>query len=313
MLAYNAEELRDAFDFELLIGALEEGHRHDRPELLDGLIGGSENRYMIRSTHDGGNLIGSKLITIFPANPELRAMPSVHAVIVLFDGESGRPQAVLDATELTYWKTAADSALGSKLLSREDPGTLAILGAGGLAPWLVRAHCVARPSLERVLIWNRTSARAEALADQLSREGMSAEVASDVEAAVRAADIVSTATMAREPVLEGDWLKSGSHVDLVGSYSPDTREADDVVLKRGRLFVDCLESALAGVGDIQTPLQTGTIAEEDILGDLFDLATSTVSGRRNDDEITVFKNAGGAHLDLMVAAALVRKIETGDK
>ena len=313
MRVYNAKELRDVFNFELLIGALEEGHRGGRPDLLDGLIGGSENRYMIRSAHGDGNLVGSKLITILPDNPGLRSIPSVHAVIVLFDGENGRPRAVLDATEPTYWKTAADSALGSKLLSRHDAKTLVAAGAGGLAPWLVRGHCAARASIEHVLVWNRTPERARLLADQLNGEGIFAEMTLDFEAAVRAADIVTTATMAEQPVLKGDWLKPGTHVDLVGSYSSDTREADDAVLKRGRLFVDCLESALAGVGDIEAPLKAGIIAEDDILGDLFDLAKSKAPARRNEDEITVFKNAGGAHLDLMVAEALVRKTEAGAK
>lgn len=312
MRAYDAEELRDTFNFELLIGALEDGHRRDRPELLDGIIGGTGNRYMTRSVH-GGNLIGSKLITIRPDNPGLRSIPSVHAVIVLFDADSGQPRAVLDATELTYWKTAADSALGSKLLSRKDARTLAIAGAGGLSSWLVRGHCAARPSIERVLIWNRTPERARLLADRLNGEGISAGVVSQFEDAVRKADIVATATMAQEPVLEGEWLKPGTHVDLVGSYSPDTREADDEVLRRGRLFVDCRESALAGVGDIEAPLKAGILTEDDILGDLFDLAQSPAPARRDEDEITVFKNAGGAHLDLMVAEALVRKIEMAAK
>ncbi len=310
MRFFDAEELRQVFDFPTLIDALEEGHSKARPQLADGLMGPADSQYMVRSAHNGANLIGSKLITIFPQNPKRHDLPSVQAAIMLFDADNGRPNAVLDATELTYWKTAADSALGSRLLSRPDAETLVIAGAGGLAPWLVRGHLAARPSIRRVMVWNRTPARAEVLANELGQSGIAAETASSLEAAVGTADIVTTATMARDPILKGDWLKQGTHVDLVGGYSSDTREADDMVLKRGRLFVDCRESALDGVADIAAPMDAGIIDEKDILADLFDLVGRKAIGRKSDDEITVFKNAGGAHLDLMVAAALVEKIET---
>ncbi len=311
MRFFSAEELRRAFDLKALIDALECGHRGGRPHLADSLIGPADGHFMVRSAHNDGDLIGSKLITIFPANPERSELPSVQAVVVLFDGEDGRPKALLEATELTYWKTAADSALGSMLLSREDAETLAVAGAGGLAPWLVRAHCIVRPRLRRVLIWNRTVERAQALVDQLCGEGIQAEVAPDLESAVRTADIVTTATMATEPILRGDWLRRGAHADLVGGYSMETREADDAVFTRGRLFVNCMETALDGVGDIDGPLQSGAIRKEDILGDHFDLVSGRVPGRQDRDEITVFKNAGGAHLDLMIATALVDRAEAG--
>lgn len=302
------DELASAFDLAALVAALEAGHRRPRAEIADGLIGPPSARYLIRSAHDGASILGSKLITIFPDNPDRRGLASVQAVIVLFDGEDGRPRAALDATRLTYWKTAADSALGTKLLSRPDARVLAIAGAGGLAPWLVRGTLAVRPGIERVLIWNRTAARAAALAERLRSQGAPAEAAADLETAVRAADIVSTATMAREPVLKGAWLAPGTHVDLVGGYSRDTREADDETLRRGRLFVDCRDSALDGVGDITTPLAEGVIAEVDIKGDLYDLVGGSVAGRRSANDITVFKNAGGAHLDLMVAAALLERL-----
>lgn len=308
MQSISAEELRRACDLGALVDALAAGHRAAKPEVADGLIGPAERRYLIRSAMVPGGLMGSKLITIFPDNPDHRNLASVQAVIVLFDGLTGSPRAMLEATELTYWKTAADSALGSRLLARQDAGTLLVVGAGGLAPWLVRGHLTVRPSISRVLVWNRTPARAEALATQLEGEGMPARLAPDLEAAVQEADIVSTATMARAPILKGAWLKQGAHVDLVGGFSPQTREADDETLSRGRLFVDCVESALDGVGDIVTPLKDGVIARDDILGDLYDLVGGSAAGRQDEDEITIFKNAGGAHLDLMVAAALLERI-----
>ncbi|MCH8240884.1 MAG: dehydrogenase, partial [Proteobacteria bacterium] len=180
--------------------------------------------------------------------------------------------------------------------------------AGGGAPWLVRGHLLARPGLEKVLVWNRTPARARECVRLLNDEGIPAQTASDLEHAVRQADIVSSATMAHQPILQGEWLKPGAHVDLVGSFSPDTREADDATMRRARLFVDCRDSALEGVGDIRTPLQTGVITESDILGDLYDLVGGSVPGRLDEQDITLFKNAGGAHLDLMVALAVLDRL-----
>lgn len=302
------DELRAGFDLASLIEALETAHKGRIPELSEDLIGPDTNRYLIRSAHDGNLFLGSKLITIVPDNPLKRGLPSVQAVIVLFDANSGTPVAALDATELTYWKTSADSALGSKYLSRPDARVLVMVGAGSLAPWLVRAHMLMRPGLEQVLVWNRTPARAHACVAMLNAEGIMAQMAENLEQAVRQADIVSTATMAREPILLGDWLKPGVHIDLVGSFSPDTREADDETLLRARLFVDCRESALTGVGDILTPLKQGVIEESDILGDLYDLVRGGIASRTHEEDITLFKNAGGAHLDLMAAKAMLGRL-----
>ncbi len=304
----NAEKLRTGLDLAALIDALQAAHQGKLPALTESLIGPDKNRYLIRSAHDGRQLLGSKLITIVPDNPQKRELPTVQAVIVLCDATSGAPLVALDATELTYWKTAADSALGSRLLSRKDARILVMAGAGSLAPWLVRAHMLVRPGVEKVLVWNRTPERARTCVSMLTHESIPAEMADDLEEAVRQADILSTATMAREPILHGAWLKPGVHVDLVGGFTPDTREADDETLRRARLFVDCRQSALAGVGDILTPLASGVIVESDIRGDLYDLVQGHVSGRADDKDITVFKNAGGAHLDLMIAKAVLDRL-----
>lgn len=309
MRFYTAEELQTAVELDHLVDALESGHRKPRPDVADELIGPEQSRYLVRSAHDGAGLVGSKLITIVPDNPDSRGMPAVQAVIALFDAENGKPFAVLDATELTYWKTAADSALASRFLSRSDAATLVVAGAGGLAPWLVRGHVTVRPGIERVLVWNRTGEKAQHIAETLRGEGIAAETALDLEHAVGRADIITTATMATDPILKGAWLKPGTHVDLVGGYSPDTREADGEVVRRGDLYVDSRESALDGVGDILRPIKDGVITESDIKGDLFDLVSAAAPARSDPDQITVFKNAGGAHLDLMVAAALVERLQ----
>jgi len=185
-----------------------------------------------------------------------------------------------------------------------------MVGAGAMAPWLVRAHRTVRPTIRRVLIWNRTTQRAAALAALLEREEIEAEATEDLEAATRTADIISTCTRSHAPLVKGEWLRPGAHLDLVGGYTPETREADDEVARRALIFVDRRESALAGVGDILQPIANGAILEADVLGDLYDLVGGSVRGRRSPSDITLFKNAGGGHLDLMTAEVVFRLLET---
>ena len=223
---------------------------------------------------------------------------------MLFDGADGRPLAVLDGTEITWWKTAADSALGAKLLAPAEPHTLTVIGAGAMAPWLVRAHRCVRPSIRRVLVWNRTPERAETWRIACARRGIAAEATADLEAAVRQAQVITSATRSHTPLIKGAWLAAGAHLDLVGGYTPETREADDEAARRCRIFVDRRESAF-DVGDIQQPIASGAIRKEDVLGDLYDLIGGGAPGRRGPSDITLFKNAGGGHLDLMTARAIL--------
>jgi ornithine cyclodeaminase len=235
-------------------------------------------------------------------------LPAVQAVCVLFDGSNGKPLAVIDGTEITYWRTAADSALGAKLLASPNPETMLVVGAGELSRWLVRAHRVVRPSLRRVLIWNRNGGRVAETATSLKDEGIPAETTSDLDAATRVADLITTCTRSHEPLVKGANLKPGVHLDLVGGYTPETREADDEAARRGLIFVDRRESAFCGVGDILQPIASGAIRETDVLGDLYDLVGGTVHGRRSPTDITFFKNAGGGHLNLMTAEVIFERI-----
>jgi ornithine cyclodeaminase len=252
--------------------------------------------------------MASKLITSFPANLAGGRLPAVQAVCALFDGSDGRPLAVLDGTEITYWRTAADSALGAKLLAPPEPATLLVIGAGQMSKRLVHAHRTARPSLRRVLVWNRTAARAAAVAAELQREGVAAEATADLDAAIGTADLITSCTRSHEPLVKGALLRPGLHLDLVGGYTAATREADDEAARRSRIFVDRRESAFHGVGDILQPIASGAIRESDVLGDLYDLVGGAVAGRRSAEEITFFKNAGGAHFDLIAAEVVLRTI-----
>ena len=270
---------------------------------------GGADTLLIRAAWQRGKQIGVKLVTVFPANAG-GALPSIQAVYLLFDAENGQPLASLDGTELTYWKTAADSALGTRFLAREDVRTLCMIGAGAQAPHLIRAHCSVRPSIERVTIWNRTHARAEALAAAAPVEGVTFEATTDIEAACRSADVITAATAAEAPLVRGEWLRPGQHLDLVGGYKPEMREADTESFERARVFVDARETTVGICGDLLEPIREGRFSADAIEGDLFDLCRDGLPRPRATDDITLFKNGGGGHLDLMTASYYVDR--TGD-
>ena len=308
----DADEIRSLLTFPLLIAALETAHRRPKIEIQDGCLGGEQGQYFVRHAVDSGRYMASKLITSFPANLDGGVLPAVQAICILFDGSNGRPLAVIDGTEITYWRTAADSALGAKILASPEPQTLLVVGAGEMSTRLIRAHRVVRPSLRRVLVWNRTQERAVQVAAQMTEEGIESEPVEELAAATRRADIISTCTRSHEPLVRGANLKPGAHLDLVGGYTPATREADDEAARRALVFVDRRESALHGVGDILQPIASGAIRETDVLGDLYDLVGGRVAGRRSPSDITFFKNAGGGHLDLLTAELIVQRLTGQD-
>jgi len=254
-----------------------------------------------------GRHLGVKTVTVFPDNAA-RAKPAVFGTYLLLSAETGETLAVMDATRLTAWRTGAASALASRYLSRTDAARLLMAGAGALAPHLVAAHASVRP-IREVALWNRSPERARVLADTLAARGLDVSIAGDLEAAVRRADIVSAATISAEPLIRGDWLAPGTHVDCVGAYKPSMRETDDAVVRRARIYVDTRPGAFAEAGDIVQPLAAGVIGKEAVLGDLFDLTRGTVAGRQTSEEITFFKSVGAAIEDLAAAIAVYSKSE----
>ena len=236
-------------DYALLVEALAAAHREAPPLIGRSLLippagaGRPGEGFLVLPAWAHGRAFGVKMVTILPGNALLAAgPPSVQATYQLFEGRTGQPVAVLDGTALTLRKTAADSGLGAKLLAREDVRNLLMIGAGALAPHLIAAHRAVRPSLERVLVWNRSAPRRDRLLADLAARGVPAESADDLEAAIREADVISAATMATEPLVRGAWLKPGTHVDLVGAYQP----------------------RLAGRGDVREPRQLCGIVAIDI-------------------------------------------------
>lgn len=286
-----------------LVDELEAAHR--RPPAISrrsvfGPDGGDES-FLALPAWLPGEAIGVKLVTVFPGNAA-KGRPSVQAIYVLFDGTTGEPAALIDGTELTYRKTAADSALGARYLARKDARTLLMVGAGGLAPHLIAAHRAVRPSIDRVLVWNRTQARAESVASAVG-----GNVAGSLEAAVGEADVIATATMTKFPLVAGSWLLPGTHLDLVGSFLPNHREVDDEAVQRSEIYVDDREATLSEDGDLVIPLGRGLISASDVRADLYELCRGDVPGRTDPAAITLFENGGGGHLDLMTARFALRR------
>ncbi|MEJ7799987.1 MAG: ornithine cyclodeaminase family protein [Ilumatobacter sp.] len=299
----DAADVAGAAPYLDLVDALRDAHR-EPAAVCERIVYGPEGdpeKFMALPAWQAGESIGIKLVTIFPDNPG-RGLPSVQAVVLLFDGETGEALALIDGTELTYRKTAADSALGSQLLSRNDSGTLLMVGAGGLSSHLIAAHRAVRPSIERVMIWNRSRAKAEALV----ADGVADVVVDDLAAAVVDADIISTATMSKEPLIHGDWLRPGTHLDCVGAYLPDHREIDTMAVRRSELFVDSRLAAVEEGGDLVVPIASGDIDLSDVRADLFELCRGEHAGRSSADAITLYENGGGGHLDLMTAQHIWR-------
>jgi ornithine cyclodeaminase len=246
-----------------------------------------------------GHYAGVKSVTVFP-DAATYGKPAVQGIYLLFDTTSGAPLALIDAPALTAWRTAAASALAARHLARRDASRLLMVGAGTLAPYLIRAHASVRP-IREILLWNRGRERAEALRAHLAGLGIAASIATDLEPAARSADIISTATLSSQPLIHGEWLKPGAHLDLVGGFRPTMREADDTAIRRSNVYVDTRAGAVKEAGDIFQPLQTGALSLEAIRGELAELASGTVASRTSSDEITLFKSVGAAIEDLAAA------------
>jgi ornithine cyclodeaminase len=298
-----AGDVEDRLDWLSMVEAITEGHRCPRAEIGDLFLTEGADSLVSRAARIPGLGSAVKTFTVTPGNAA-RGLPSVQGALLLFAETTGRLDGVLDSALVTRWKTAADSLLGARLLARPDARRLLIVGAGEVAAALVEAYRAGFPELA-VTFWNRNPERARALA-----EATGAAVAADLPAAVAEADIVACATLATEPVLHGGWLQPGQHLDLIGAYRADMREADDDALRRARIFVDSYDTTLAHIGELKDPLARGAISRADVLGDLYDLVAGRV-GRERRDEITLFKNGGGAHLDLMTGRAILAAWRAG--
>jgi len=276
-----------------ITSAIAKGHEFPKGDVSDTFVKRGADTLLTRSAWIDGLGVAVKAATVMPDNT-----PSVNGGVMLFNDATGVLDAVVDFHLVTKWKTVGDSLLAASILARRDSQRLVILGAGTVSRNLIDAYRSLFPDIE-ISIWNRTIRTAENLARDLN-----CDVAQDLPTAVTNADIVSCATMSTTPVLQGDWVSKGTHVDLIGAYRPDMREADDAVLRKGTLFVDSRDTTIDHIGELRDPISRGVISASDIRADYYDLDGGLFS-RSSPDEITVFKNGGGAHLDLMVANAIL--------
>lgn len=309
VVSISATDIRSIANWPLVIGALRYGHHLPKASIGDSLVHARDNTMLVRSAWIDGMASGVKAATVVPHNPDRQpSLPSVHAQIMLFDDETGELSSLVNGTEVTAWKTAGDSALGCDLLANHDCKTFLMIGAGAMAEPLIRAHLSVRPGVEKILLWNRSQTRVENLVANLSDLEQSIEIVADLDSAVPQAQIICCATMSKAPLLKGELVSPGSHVDLVGAYRADMRESNDALHGKGRWFVDSFDTTLDHIGELKIPLEAGLITRDDIKGDLYVLIVGD-TGRRSPDEITIFKNGGGAHLDIMVANAFVQAFE----
>jgi alanine dehydrogenase len=265
---------------------------------------GTPGALLVMPAWQAGRALGIKIVTVFPDNTR-RSLPAVNGSYLLLDADTGMPLALLDGTALTLRRTAAASALAAGFLARPDSAVHLMVGTGALAPYLVAAHAAVRP-IRRTRVWGRNPEKAAALAARLAEAGIDASPVAELEEAVPAADIITCATLARAPLIRGAWLRPGTHLDLVGGFTPEMREADDAAVARARVYVDT-DAALDEAGDIVQPLRSGHLARERIVGDLFGLTRGNCPGRRDPAEITLFKSVGTALEDLAAAQLAVSR------
>lgn len=276
-----------------LLQALEAGHKLPLSDIKDMFLYRDGDTILNRGAWIDGLGALVKAATIFPGNAA-RGLPSIHGVVSLFDDVTGDLSALVDFHLVTKWKTAGDSLLSASRLARKDATRFLLVGAGAVARSMVEAYSSVFPDA-RFTVWSRTRQSAEA---------MGLPVADDLEAAVRQADVICSATMATAPLIRGDWLQPGQHIDLIGAYKPGMREVDDTAMARARVFVDSRKTTIHHIGELMDPIASGAITEADIIADFYD--EPALFTRRSDDEITIAKNGGGAHLDLMTSSYIAR-------
>ena len=275
-----------------LTDALAAGHNLPKAEIGDTFLYRGSDTLLSRSAWIDGLGIAVKTATIFPNNPSA-SKPVVNGGVNLYSDTNGTLEAIVDFHLVTKWKTAGDSITAARRLARPDSRNILIVGAGTVGRSLHDAYSTAFPNAQ-FTVWNRTTKNAELMA----AERPTLSVATDLEQAVRNADIITSATMSTQPLIKGEWLQAGQHIDLIGAYRPDMREVDDAALQHSRIFVDSIDTTVGHIGEIKIPTEAGAISANDIVADYYNISNFT---RHSDDEITLFKNGGGAHLDLMTS------------
>lgn len=293
-----------------VVEALREGHKHGKSEPQDIMLGEAGRSFLNRAAWIEGIGGGVKSVTIFSGNPRKdNKLPAVQGVFLLFDDKTGSLKAIIDGPLITKWKTAADSVLGAQMLARKEIRTALVIGAGALAAALTEAYASTFAQLEKIIVWARDPEKAKALVGAIQNERVIAAEAT-LENYARSADVIVTATSSPASVINGDWVAPGAHVDLVGAFRKDMRESDDALMRKAKIFVDSRDTTIDHIGDLTIPIANGVIGRNSVIGDFYDLIAGA-PGRISDKDITVFKNGGGAHLDLMTAAVIYDAAQRG--
>ncbi|AHD02373.1 ornithine cyclodeaminase family protein [Leisingera methylohalidivorans] len=278
--------------------ALASSHDLPKAEIGDTFLYRNPDTVLSRAAWIDGMGIAVKTANVFPGNPGT-GKPMINGSVCLYSDQDGTPEALVDFHLVTKWKTAGDSLLGALRLADPDAQEVLIVGAGTVGASLIEAFGAGFPQAQ-IRVWNRTGAKAQELCAQYP----GTLHAADLEPAVRAADIIVTCTMSSAPVIKGEWLRPGQHLNLIGAYRPDMREADDEALRRARIYCDSFGTTLDHIGEFKTPLEQGIIQRSDVLADFYSLDRFPAFGA---DRITLFKNGGGAHLDLMTSHHILQK------
>lgn len=311
MLVLDEAETRNALPFPGLIEALDRMFRA-APEVPKRhhhameVPGEAEATLLLMPAWLSGRYFGVKMVSVFPGNGK-RGLPAIFGSYLLSSGTTGELLAIFDGGELTARRTAAASALASRYLSRPDSSKLLVVGTGRLSANLVEAHAAVRP-IREVAIWGRDLGKAQDIADRLAPLGFPISATEDLATAAAGADIISCCTLSEQPLVKGEWLKPGCHLDLVGAFKPSMRESDDEAVRRARIYVDTRAGALSEGGDLIQPIRGGVITPDDIVAELADLAGGTGAGRCSDAEITLFKSVGAGLEDLAGAIFALERV-----
>ena len=308
MKVYDRENVASSLQYGILIEALRKAFssKITAPERVQHTIKnnkGSDATLLLMPAWKIGEHIGIKIVSVFPENTT-NNMNAVHANYFLMNANDGKPVAVMDGTELTLRRTACASALAADYLVNKNVDTLLMIGTGNLAPHMIKAHCVVR-NYSRILIWGRNEEKAERLALSLNIKDKEILAKNDIKEALNVADVISCATLTQKPLIMGDWIKPGQHLDLVGAFTPDMAEADSKAIAKSKVVVDTYEGALSESGELINALKEGRIKKEHILSDLRELVLEEKNIRKDSNDITLFKSVGTALEDLAAAELVI--------
>ena len=308
MKVYDRENVASSLQYGILIEALRKAFssKITAPERAQHTIknkNGSDATLLLMPAWKIGEHIGIKIVSVFPENTT-NNMNAVHANYFLVNANDGKPVAVMDGTELTLRRTACASALAADYLVNKNVDTLLMIGTGNLAPHMIKAHCVVR-NYSRILIWGRNEEKAERLALSLNIKDKEILAKNDLKEALNVADVISCATLTQKPLIMGDWIKPGQHLDLVGAFTPDMAEADSKAIAKSKVVVDTYDGALSESGELINALKEGRIKKEHILSDLRELVLEEKNIRKDSNDITLFKSVGTALEDLAAAELVI--------